>query len=80
VDGSHIRTLLLTFFFRHMHELILRERVFIAQPPLYSIKKGKTEKYIKDDKELTKEITRRAMDNLSLEIHSNGEGSPKAML
>jgi DNA gyrase subunit B len=80
VDGSHIRTLLLTFFFRHMHELILRERVYIAQPPLYSIKKGKTEKYIKDDKELTKEITRRAMDNLSLEIHSNGDGKPKATL
>ena len=80
VDGSHIRTLLLTFFFRHMHELILRERVFIAQPPLYSIKKGKSEKYIKDDKELTKEITRRAMDNLSLEIHSNGDGNAKATL
>ncbi len=79
VDGSHIRTLLLTFFFRHMHELILRERVYIAQPPLYSIKKGKSEKYIKDDKELTKEITRRAMDNLTLEIHSNGNG-PKATL
>src|ERR1700691_1376824 len=81
VDGSHIRTLLLTFFFRHMHELILRERVFIAQPPLYSIKKGKSEKYIKDDKELIKEITRRAMDNLSLEIHSTGNGiGPKATL
>src|SRR5215475_12477485 len=81
VDGSHIRTLLLTFFFRHMHELILRERVYIAQPPLYSIKKGKSEKYIKDDKELTKEITRRAMDNLSVEIHSNGNGvAPKATL
>src|SRR6202522_4484602 len=81
VDGSHIRTLLLTFFFRHMQELILRERVFIAQPPLYSIKKGKSEKYIKDDKELIKEITRRAMDNLKLEIHSTGNGTgPKATL
>jgi len=75
VDGSHIRTLLLTFFFRHMHELILRERVYIAQPPLYRIKKGKTEKYLKDEKEFTKEIMRRATENLTLEIHSNGDGA-----
>ncbi len=74
VDGSHIRTLLLTFFFRHMNELILRERVYIAQPPLYRIKKGKSEKYIKDEKEFTKEIMRRATENLTLEIHSNGDG------
>jgi DNA gyrase subunit B len=79
VDGSHIRTLLLTFFFRHMHELILRERVYIAQPPLYRIKKGKSEKYIKDEKEFTKEIMRRATENLTLEIHSNGEGATSSL-
>ncbi|MBV9302181.1 MAG: DNA topoisomerase (ATP-hydrolyzing) subunit B [Acidobacteriaceae bacterium] len=74
VDGSHIRTLLLTFFFRHMQQLITRGKVFVAQPPLYRIKKGKSEKYIKDDKEFTREILRRATENLTIEIGGNGTG------
>jgi DNA gyrase subunit B len=74
VDGSHIRTLLLTFFYRHFFELIERGNIFIAQPPLFRIKKGKTERYLKDEAALDEYLIESGVENVTVRSETSERG------
>jgi len=75
VDGSHIRTLILTFFYRQMNEIIRRGHLYIAQPPLYKVSHGKSDSYLKDDREYQAFLVERIKDAWEVELHASGAGN-----